>query len=363
MINVARELMDAMRPWQLIALMSVCLCLVGCYERIVEPADVFGDITQGETYSPASTMIDDWYAVESIDPQTFAINEPKSSQYNTSYLIVGDTRALMFDAGSGERPAGSRSTREVAAQYAGKKPITLILSHFHYDHIGDAATFDGVMLLDRPDIRANITDQVFMISPWESVDMAWRSLKVAAIIPDGEVIDLGGRRLTLLNLPGHTTESVVLFDTNRNQVFAGDFVYRHLGGIIAFATGADLVAYKANSARLLQLTNIDTQFFGAHGIPQFGRDWLVLLDGELDKIVKGNAEYRYVTHYLAPGLPWRVQQNGDLYIYTTPLVDPHLFWSKWALLLIATVIVLVLYLLLRIVWMSLVPGRVNRSGA
>ena len=161
-----------MRPWPLVVLVGVSLSLAGCYERIVEPADVFGDITQGETYSPASTMIDDWYAVEAIDPRTFAINEPKSSQYNTSYLIVEDTKAIMFDAGSGERPAGSRTMREVAAHYAGQKPITLILSHFHYDHIADAAIFDGVTLIDRPDIRANMTDQVFTISPWESVDMA-----------------------------------------------------------------------------------------------------------------------------------------------------------------------------------------------
>jgi len=132
----------------------------------------------------------------------------------------------------------------------------------------------------------------------------------------------------LLNLPGHTTESVVLFDRDRNQLFAGDFVYRHLGGIIAFATGADLGAYRANSARLLQLTDTDTQFFGAHGIPRFGRDWLILLDGELDKMVTGNAAYRYVAHYLAPGIPWRVQQNGDLYIYTTPLVIRHAFGQK-----------------------------------
>ena len=305
----------------------------------MEPVDVFGNIKQGETYSPASNMIDDWYAVEAIDTQTFAINEPKSSQYNTSYLIIGDNQAIMFDAGSGERPVGSRSMRMVAEQYT-TKPITLILSHFHYDHIYDAAAFDGVTLIDRPEIRTSIEDGVFTIDPWESLDMEWRSLKVATIIADGEVIDLGDRTLDIFNLPGHTTESVVLFDRVRNQVFAGDFIYRHLGGIIAFASGSDLVAYKANSTRLLQLTNSDTLFFGAHGIPQFGRDWLILLDNELDKIVRGDAEYRYAAHYLVPGLPWRVQQNGELYIYTTPLVDPPLFWSTWMLLVLGAVSVL-----------------------
>lgn len=338
-----------MRRFLVLALLIACFPLTGCFERIVEPADVFGDIHQGETYSPASKMIDDWYAVEAIDAQTFAINEPKSSQYNTSYLIVGDTRAVMFDAGSGERPAGSRSMREVAERYSAGKPMTLILSHFHYDHVYDAASFDGVTLIDRPEIRNDIRDGVYTIGTWESLDMKSRPLKVAGLVADGAVIDLGGRRLTALNLPGHATESVVLFDTDRNRVFAGDFVYRHLGGIIAFATGADLVAYKANSTRLLQLTNADTQFFGAHGVPRFTREWLTLLDSELGKMVNGKAAYRYATHYLAPGIPWRIQQNGELYIYTTPLFDPPFFWSPWMLLVLAASSLLALYLLYRMV--------------
>ncbi len=346
-----------MRRLLLLTLLSSCLSLTGCVERIVEPTDVFSDIHQGEIYNPASQMIDDWYAVEAIDEQTFAINEPKSSQYNTSYLIVGETRAIMFDAGGGERPPGSRTMRQAAERYAANKPITLILSHFHYDHIFDAATFDGVTLIDRPDIRAHITDHVFTMTPWESVDMAWRSLKVAALIPDSEVIDLGGRRLTVLNLPGHATESVVLFDTKRNQVFDGDFVYRHLGGIIAFATGADLIGYKVNSARLLELTNANTQFFGAHGITRFGRDWLLLLDRELGKILKGESTFRYATHFWAPGIPWRVYQNGELYIYTTPLVDPSHFWSIWTLLIVVVISLLALYGPVRRIRLLFVPAE------
>lgn len=338
----------------------VCLGLAGCFERIVEPKDVFGSIKQGETYSPASNMIDDWYAVEAIDARTFAINEPKSSQYNTSYLIAGDKRAIMFDAGSSERPAGSQSMREVAERYT-DKPITLILSHFHYDHIYDAAKFESVTLIDRPEIRANIRGDAYTIGALESVDAQMPPLKVAGVMADGEVIDLGERRLDVLNLPGHTTESVVLIDRVGNQAFTGDFVYQHLGGIIAFAPTSDLLAYKANSTRLLRLTDAGTQFFGAHGVPRFGRDWLTLLDSELGKIVTGEANYRYVAHYLAPGIPWRVQQNGDMYIYTTPLVDPPLFWSKWTLLVLAVVSTLSLYLFYRMVRLPFVHLKRKRE--
>jgi glyoxylase-like metal-dependent hydrolase (beta-lactamase superfamily II) len=107
----------------------------------------------------------------------------------------------------------------------------------------------------------------------ESVDVEAPPLKVTGFMADGEVIALGNRTLDVLNLPGHTTESVVLIDRARNQTFTGDFVYKHLGGIIAFAPASDFPPYKANSDRLLQLTNIDTQFFGAHCFGRNGRCW------------------------------------------------------------------------------------------
>jgi glyoxylase-like metal-dependent hydrolase (beta-lactamase superfamily II) len=346
-----------MKIWTLIVAAIFCLSLSSCFERVVEPEDVFDAIRRGDTYSPASKMIDSWYAVEVIDAQTFAINEPKSSQYNTSYLIVGNERAVMFDAGSSERPAGSKSMRQVAALYT-DKPITLILSHFHYDHIYDASKFEGgVTLIDRPEIRAGVKNGLYTISALESVDAEALPLKVAGFIADGDVIDLGHRTLDVLNLPGHTTESIVLIDRARNQTFTGDFVYKHLGGIIAFAPASNLQAYKANSERLLQMTKSDTQFFGAHGIPRFGRDWVFLMSNELGKIVSGKQDYRYVAHYLAPGIPVRLQQNEDMYIYTTPLVDPTLFWSRWALLVVAVFGTLALYVLYRVAWLVFVSVR------
>ena len=346
-----------MKTWQLVVVAMFCLSLSACFERVVEPEDVFGAIRRGDTYSPASNMIDSWYAVEAIDGRTFAINEPKSSQYNTSYLIVGDKRAVMFDAGSSERPAGSKSMRQVAALYT-DTAIILILSHFHYDHIYDASEFEGgVTLIDRPEIRTEVKNGLYRISALESINAESPPLKIAGFIADGDVVDLGNRTLDVLNLPGHTTESIALIDKARNQAFTGDFVYKHLGGIIAFAPASDLRAYKANSNRLLQVTNADTQFFGAHGIPRFGRDWVSLMSSELGKIVSGTPDYRYVAHYLAPGIPVRLQQNENMYIYTTPLVDPPLFWSKWMLLLVGVFGSLVCYLSYRVARLFFVVVR------
>jgi hypothetical protein len=51
----------------------------------------------------AGHMVDDYWAVQSIDGSTAAIGEPRYYQQNYAYLIMGEQRALLFDAGSGTR--------------------------------------------------------------------------------------------------------------------------------------------------------------------------------------------------------------------------------------------------------------------
>jgi glyoxylase-like metal-dependent hydrolase (beta-lactamase superfamily II) len=91
---------------------------------------------------------DDYYTIEQLDSRTIAIGEPRYYQQNISYLILGEDRAILFDAG-----AGSRKIRPVAEGLT-NLPITFVPSHFHYDHVGDGLPFDRIAVVDLPHIRS-----------------------------------------------------------------------------------------------------------------------------------------------------------------------------------------------------------------
>jgi glyoxylase-like metal-dependent hydrolase (beta-lactamase superfamily II) len=203
--------------------------------------------------------LDDWYAVARIDDATFAVFEPRYSQHNVSYLVVGDERALLFDTGPGER-----DIRSVVRRLT-ERPVVAAFSHTHYDHVGGHAGFDAVGSLDHPTLRAR-TDAAGRFTPTllqHGAPGRPRFRITEWWAPDAG-IDLGGRRLRALSIPGHTPESLGLYDPERRQLFTGDFLYP--GDLFAFNPGADLAAYRESARRLLAFTEAapDVAIRGAH---------------------------------------------------------------------------------------------------
>ncbi len=208
----------------------------------------------------AGHWFDDYFVIESIDPTTIAIGEPRYYQGNYSYLILGTERAVLFDAGTGLKdivPVVRTLTH---------LPITVIPSHLHFDHVGALGRFDRTALLDDPSLRARLRDGRLTLKRYEFLGFADRlptpTFRVDEWWAPDSTIDLGGRRLRVLATPGHTPTSVSLYDESRHQLFAGDFVYP--GNLYAFLPGASRGAYLATTKQLLSIVDADTKIFAAH---------------------------------------------------------------------------------------------------
>ena len=50
-----------------------------------------------------AVWFDDYYTIHKFDESTFAIGETRYYQLNFNYLMLGDSRAVVFDAGTGTR--------------------------------------------------------------------------------------------------------------------------------------------------------------------------------------------------------------------------------------------------------------------
>ncbi len=203
---------------------------------------------------------DDYFLIEQLDPATFAIGEPRYYQGNYSYLIIGSERAVLYDAGSG--------TRDIVpvVRSLTTLPITVIPSHLHYDHVGALGRFDRTALLDLRPLRARIHDSQLTLERYEFMgfidDLPEPTFRVDEWWGLDSEVNLGQRRLRVLWTPGHTPNSVSLYDQQRGLLFAGDFLYP--GHLYAFLPGASRHAYLDTARRLLATIDPSTRVLTAH---------------------------------------------------------------------------------------------------
>lgn len=262
-------------------------------------------------------MADDYFAVQDLGGGVFAIGEPRYYQQNYIYLILGQKRALLFDSGSGTRDVSPVVTSLT------KLPVTVMVSHLHFDHLGGIKPFDHMAMIDLPRTRADVRGGVFRPGRYEWMGhfdgLKPPSVRIAEWVKPGDVIDLGGRTLTVLSTPGHTPTSAALYDGTEHRLFIGDFVYP--GPLYAFLPGASLSAYQATARQLLATLPSDTVLWAAHCCRKDGgieAPWLNMsdlrdLDAALTKVRAGEASAAgaYPRTYpvngemtLEVGLPW-----------------------------------------------------------
>ena len=215
---------------------------------------------------------DAWFEVYRIRSGVFAIYEPRQAEETIGYLIVGAQRALLFDSGM-----GIGDVREVTAELT-KLPVVVLNSHTHFDHVGGNWQFDTVYGMDTAFTRGSArggtevkgeiaAGQICGKLPegFDATHYQTRPWKIARFLHDGDVVELGGRRLMVIATPGHTPDAICLWDAANGLLFTGDTYYK--GTVWLYRPETDLAAYGRSVQRLAGLAPQVKVVLGAHNVP------------------------------------------------------------------------------------------------
>ena len=164
---------------------------------------------------------DDEVVFRKLDDHTWIGNGHRT--YNESlYLVEGNDRAVLIDAGT-RVPGLDKIVAGITS-----KPVTMILTHGHGDHVGGIGPF--------PEVWVAQADERMMRNSQRNYSGEVK------YITDGQIIDLGGRKLEAMLTPGHTEGSVTFFDKANHYGFSGDafgstnlLVFTYLSNVVASA--------------------------------------------------------------------------------------------------------------------------------
>ena len=179
---------------------------------------------------------DSWYETRSLGDGVTLIHEPHILPFYRCNIwhLRGRDRDLLLDSGMGVVPL-----RQQVALLA-ERPILVVASHSHFDHIGAHHEFaDRAIhrleagILAEPDrVRTlaslYVKDDIFSRrppDPYDSNAYALQAAPATQLLSEGDVIDLGNRRLEVLHLPGHSPGSIGLWEAATGTLFSGDAIY------------------------------------------------------------------------------------------------------------------------------------------
>lgn len=173
--------------------------------------------------SPAAAApAEPWGTLEPVGPDVWAMLSTPLADRTTlcnGGLVAGRDGVLLVEAFGSD--AGARWMRERARALTRCEPTQVLLTHYHADHAGGirGAREAGAALL----CTARTRDDVRTRNAGAPVEL----LADAQLLPaDGEqLLDLGGRRVRLVSLDGHTGSDVVAVVEDAGVVFAGDLVW------------------------------------------------------------------------------------------------------------------------------------------
>ena len=179
------------------------------------------------------------YEIIKINDNTWRIED---NQHVRFFLLTGSNEALLIDSGMDVHNA-----KELVEELT-DLPIKLLVTHADRDHTGSNSEFD-----------------TFYMHPSEASNYykTQKSSGDFTPIAEGDVLDLGGRPLEIIALPGHTPGSIAVLDVNARVLISGDPIQD--GMIFMFGVQREMHAYLKSLRKLGRYRDRFDMVYPSHG--------------------------------------------------------------------------------------------------
>jgi len=171
-------------------------------------------------------------------------------------------------------PGGDADKIMAQAKELGVKLTKILLTHGHLDHAGGAADIHEKLGL--PIIGPQKEDK-FWLDQIEEHAANYGMAGLRCCVPDqwlndGDEVEVGKEKLSVLHIPGHTPGHVVLYNAANKVAFVGDVIFKGSIGRTDFPRGDLDTLLDAITTKLWPLGN-DVTFVPGHGpLSTFGAE-------------------------------------------------------------------------------------------
>ncbi len=232
----------------------------------------------------------EWFTVETIDENTYAISEYKHWEETHCYLLLGQNNALLIDTG-----LGIENIKDIIDKLT-DLPITVITTHVHWDHIGGHKHFDNIAVYEAEKdwlsgsfplplqaVKNNlmrvdcIFPKNFCIDSYEIFQG-----KPSKIVYNGDCFDLGSRKIKVIHTPGHSPGHCCFYELDKQYLYSGDLIYS--GCLDAFYPTTDPLQFFESVKKVREL-NVSRILPGHHSL-NIPVDIIGRIEQALDKLYR-----------------------------------------------------------------------------
>ena len=159
-------------------------------------------------------------------------------------------------------PADSADEIPLKIIELGVKPVAILLTHGHFDHIGAVDE-----LRDKYKIKVYVyeDEKDVMTSDANLASMIGKRMSVEAdeYLRDLQTIIIGGEKIQVIHTPGHTKGSCCFYLPDEKVLFSGDTMFCQSFGRTDFPTGSMSQLISSIKNRLLKLDD-DVKVYPGH---------------------------------------------------------------------------------------------------